>query len=139
MYSPLRHTFGRPRHVLTLPAFHKSHVTTHSASLLLHWLFDTLQLRRVQWFAHAANAPSIRAAERLGFSLEGILRWDRVLPLGKEGERLARWDEEEGRGLGRHSACLAMGWDEWRKEKRGRVEGLVAREVKKRTVADLAR
>lgn len=124
-------------HVLTLPQFHRSHVTTHSATLLLRWLFDDLQLRRVQWFAHSSNVASIRAAERLGFKLEGILVWDRKLPLGKAGESLPGWGEEEAKGPGRHSACLSMGWDDWRRENRERVAALVTREVKPRTMDDL--
>lgn len=49
------------------------------------------------------------------------------------------WEEEERRGLGRHSACLAMGWDDWRGDNRERVAGLVSREVRKRTMAELAK
>ncbi|KAM7218417.1 putative GNAT family acetyltransferase [Rhypophila decipiens] len=45
-----------------------------------------LGLRRVQWQTNASNQASVNAALRLGFELEGIMRWAAVLPWGKEGD-----------------------------------------------------
>jgi hypothetical protein len=37
-------------------------------------VFDAFGYRRYEWKCNALNAPSRRAAERLGFTFEGILR-----------------------------------------------------------------
>ena len=115
---------------------------THAAGLVLRWCFDDLHLRRVQWFANERNDASIKGGERLGLKIEGRLRWERVLPIGKEGEDLPEWAREEeeaaGRGLGRHSVLLAIGWDAWRADGKAKVATLVAREVKPRTLVRVA-
>ena len=41
--------------------------------LMMERAFD-LGYRRYEWKCHALNAPSRRAAQRLGFSFEGIFR-----------------------------------------------------------------
>jgi RimJ/RimL family protein N-acetyltransferase len=40
----------------------------------MSYVFDDLGYRRHEWKCDALNAPSRRAAERLGFSYEGIFR-----------------------------------------------------------------
>ena len=43
----------------------------------LHWTwarFDDLGVRRLEWKCDALNAPSRKAAQRFGFSFEGIFR-----------------------------------------------------------------
>lgn len=72
----------------------------------------------MQWQANTENEASIRAAKRLGFELEGVARWQRILPARKSGiavESLLREREsgKEGKGDGRHSAILALCWDDW--------------------------
>jgi len=99
--------------------YHRTHINTNMNGLLLRFCFEDLHMRRVQWQAHSENLPSINAAKRLGFTLEGINRWQRVLPVGREG--LTRPGEENP---GRHSAMLAICWDDWEKE--GYQEGLQA-------------
>ena len=47
---------------------------TESMALLAGYVFDTLGYRRYEWKCNALNAPSRRAAERLGFTFEGIFR-----------------------------------------------------------------
>ncbi|GAA5854591.1 hypothetical protein JCM9279_005702 [Rhodotorula babjevae] len=137
--------------------FQRTHVLTHSIALLLRWLLTPpssaspssppgLGLRRVQWFANALNVPSIRAAQRLGLSLEAAhMAWDRVTVPGKEGVALpdfvqGAWREEEEQiGRGRHSAVLAIGWDDW-SEKGGRErvdELLEGRPVVRRRAVDV--
>ena len=77
--------------LIVLPPFQRTHVTTNAVGLLLLYAlnlpsisdsvpFPGLGLRRVQWQTNELNAKSIRAAERMGLKMEGILRWDRVLP-----------------------------------------------------------
>ena len=109
-------------HLLIHPSFQRSHVTTNTVGLLLHWGFDTLKMRRVQWFANAKNERSIRLAKRMGLSFEGILRWDRILPqhkgdIGVEVERDGKLEAPA-----RHSALLAMGWDQWENELKAQVQ-----------------
>ena len=70
-------------------------------------------MRRVQWQAHADNKPSVRAAERLGFKMEGIIRWDRILRTDKAGETPAPERAFVNPGIGRHCARLAICWDDW--------------------------
>lgn len=129
-------------HVMVLPRFHRTFVQSVASCLLLKHLLDPvsqgdLQMRRVQWQANSLNKPSIVAAERLGFTLEGIIRWQRVIADNKmcasEGSG-ARSNgkpivDMEGRklGPGRHSAMLSMCWDDWLDGKREHVLGLLAR------------
>lgn len=60
---------------------------------------------------------------RLGFTLEGVMRWQRVLPHGKKGLVPSGGLEV---GPGRHTAMLAMCWDDWR-EKRENVLAMMER------------
>ncbi|KAH8759735.1 hypothetical protein BGZ57DRAFT_614301 [Hyaloscypha finlandica] len=71
--------------VIISPAFQRTHVSTNAVGLLLVWTLDRpsaggLGLRRVAWQAHAENQASREVALRMGFELEGILRWQRVSP-----------------------------------------------------------
>lgn len=59
-------------------------MTSNMVGLLLHYTLDLperggLGLRRMQWIADERNEPSVNAAKRLGYSFEGVARWDRVL------------------------------------------------------------
>jgi RimJ/RimL family protein N-acetyltransferase len=47
---------------------------TEAQYLLMRHAFDDLGYRRYEWKCNALNAPSRRAAERLGFTFEGIFR-----------------------------------------------------------------
>ncbi|WP_172330396.1 GNAT family N-acetyltransferase [Mangrovicoccus sp. HB161399] len=47
---------------------------TEAMALMMSHVFDTLGYRRYEWKCDALNAPSRRAAERLGFRYEGIFR-----------------------------------------------------------------
>ena len=49
-----------------------------------------LGLRRCQWKTTVLNIPSRNAANRLGFTYEGVLRAMIVLPPGKKGARRKR-------------------------------------------------
>lgn len=116
-------------HLLIHPSFQRTHVTTNAVGLLLHWCFDTLKMRRVQWFANAKNERSIRVAKRMGFTFEGILRWDRILPQHKGDIGIAVERDGQLEPPGRHSALLAIGWDQWENELRAQVQKEMDRRV----------
>ncbi|QRV88913.1 GNAT family acetyltransferase [Ceratobasidium sp. AG-Ba] len=105
-------------YAIVLPAYQRTFVSTHAIGLLLRYALDLpadggLGLRRVQWQAHADNAPSIRAAQRMGMKLEGIIRWQRPWPADKAGACQGRDGDALGPVAGRHSAILAICWDDW--------------------------
>jgi RimJ/RimL family protein N-acetyltransferase len=56
------------------PAMARSQVSTEANFLFAKYVFDTLGYRRYEWKCHALNAPSRKAALRLGFTFEGHFR-----------------------------------------------------------------
>ena len=52
---------------------------TEAQYLLMRYVFETLGYRRYEWKCNALNAPSRSAAERFGFSFEGIFRQHMVV------------------------------------------------------------
>lgn len=61
-------------YVLFLPALQRTRGGTEALFLLLRHAFETLGLRRCEWRCDSENARSERAALRLGFHREGLLR-----------------------------------------------------------------
>jgi len=49
-------------------------LATEAQFLLMQYAFEELRYRRYEWKCDAFNAPSRRAAERFGFTFEGIFR-----------------------------------------------------------------
>jgi RimJ/RimL family protein N-acetyltransferase len=60
-------------HINLAPVLQGTRVATEAMFLLADWVFST-GYRRYEWKCDALNLPSRRAAERLGFSYEGIFR-----------------------------------------------------------------
>ncbi|WP_033727560.1 GNAT family N-acetyltransferase [Pseudomonas cremoricolorata] len=56
------------------PALKQSPLSTEAQYLLMAYAFDELGYRRYEWKCDDLNAPSRRAAERLGFIYEGTFR-----------------------------------------------------------------
>jgi len=56
------------------PVMQRTRAATEAMFLLLRHAADDLGYRRLVWKCNALNAPSKRAAERLGFTYEGTLR-----------------------------------------------------------------
>ncbi|MCG6558904.1 GNAT family N-acetyltransferase [Ruegeria sp. 1NDH52C] len=54
------------------PVLQRSRVATEAMFLMMSHAFDTLGYRRFEWKCDALNAPSRRAAERLGFHYDGL-------------------------------------------------------------------
>ncbi|MBD8614009.1 GNAT family N-acetyltransferase [Pseudomonas putida] len=61
-------------HVTFSPLMKRTPISTEAQYLLMRLVFDELGYRRYEWKCDALNAPSRKAAERLGFSFEGIFR-----------------------------------------------------------------
>jgi RimJ/RimL family protein N-acetyltransferase len=61
-------------HVLYAPKLQRTRLATEAQYLLARYAFETLGYRRYEWKCNALNAPSRRAALRLGFTFEGIFR-----------------------------------------------------------------
>jgi RimJ/RimL family protein N-acetyltransferase len=60
-------------HILFAPSLQRSPAATEAMYLMMQRAFD-LGYRRYEWKCDALNAPSRAAAERLGFTFEGIFR-----------------------------------------------------------------
>ena len=66
-------------HIWLSPALQRSRQATEAIYLLSRYAFDELGNRRYEWKCDAANAPSRRAAERFGFTIEGVFRQHRIV------------------------------------------------------------
>jgi RimJ/RimL family protein N-acetyltransferase len=61
-------------HIAYSPALQRTPLGTEAQYLLARHAFETLGYRRYEWKCNALNAASRRAAERYGFTFEGIFR-----------------------------------------------------------------
>ncbi|KAL0581110.1 hypothetical protein V5O48_000899 [Marasmius crinis-equi] len=121
--------------IVIFPEFHRTHVTTNAVGLMMHYALDLpkdggLGCRRVQWVADARNSPSINHAKKMGFELEGILKWHRAIPQSKaagHNGRPIRKDDPREECFARDSAILGMYWDVWENGGRERVDQRMAR------------
>lgn len=78
----------------------RSAITTETTYLLLSYLFDELNYRRVEWKCDNHNLRSKNAAQRLGFTYEGLFRKHLIV-----------------KGQNRDTAWFAMTDDEWSTQK----------------------
>ena len=60
-------------HINFAPELQRSRAATEALFLMMEWAFEA-GYRRYEWKCDALNIPSRRAAQRLGFSYEGIFR-----------------------------------------------------------------
>jgi RimJ/RimL family protein N-acetyltransferase len=60
-------------HINFSPALQRTPAATEAMFLMMQWAFDA-GYRRYEWKCNALNKPSRRAAQRLGFSYEGVFR-----------------------------------------------------------------
>ncbi|KAF8966753.1 acyl-CoA N-acyltransferase [Flammula alnicola] len=133
--------------VMVLPPFQRTHIASNAVGLLLHYALDlpshsdqvtgndaSLGLRRVLWQANVLNKPSIRLAERMGFRKEGVLRWDRVLPVGKDeggagnGKEVREGDPRR-ECVGRDTAMLSLCWDDWEEGAREKLSLILSASI----------
>jgi len=78
------------------PLISRTPVTTEALYLFARRVFDDLGYRRFEWKCNNTNAASKRAAERFGFTFEGIFRQHMII-----------------KGLNRDTAWFAMLDSEW--------------------------
>ncbi len=69
-------------HIVYSPALMRTRLGTEAQYLLARYAFETLGYRRYEWKCNALNAPSCRAALRLGFVYEGTFR-QRIIAKGR--------------------------------------------------------
>ncbi|MFT6024313.1 MAG: RimJ/RimL family protein N-acetyltransferase [Ascidiaceihabitans sp.] len=60
-------------HINMSPALQNTRASSEAMYLMMAWAFDA-GYRRYEWKCNALNLPSRRAAQRLGFSYEGVFR-----------------------------------------------------------------
>ncbi len=89
-------------HILWGPAIARTRVVTEALYLSAHYVFDTLGYRRFEWKCHNLNEPSKRAAQRFGFTFEGVFRQHMVT-----------------KGRNRDTAWFAMTDGDWPRLKAG--------------------
>lgn len=61
------------------PRMQRGPLSTEAMYLMMRHAFVELGYRRYEWKCDSLNAPSRKAALRLGFTFEGIFRQDRVV------------------------------------------------------------
>ncbi|MCP4329204.1 MAG: GNAT family N-acetyltransferase [Alphaproteobacteria bacterium] len=61
-------------HIHYAPRLQRTVMATEAMYLMMRRVFDELGYRRYEWKCDALNAGSRRAAERLGFTFEGVFR-----------------------------------------------------------------
>jgi RimJ/RimL family protein N-acetyltransferase len=65
-------------HIWLSPALQRTRQATEAIFIMARHAFDDLGNRRLEWKCSNENAPSKRAAERFGFTFEGVFRHHRV-------------------------------------------------------------
>jgi len=65
--------------ILMTPALQRTRGATEAHYLFARYVFDELGYRRYEWKCNDLNAPSRRAALRLGFAFEGIFRQHMII------------------------------------------------------------
>ena len=61
-------------HINYSPRLQRTRAATEAMFLMMRRAFDELGYRRYEWKCDSLNAPSRAAAQRLGFTFEGIFR-----------------------------------------------------------------
>jgi RimJ/RimL family protein N-acetyltransferase len=61
-------------YVLYAPSLQRTTLATEAFYLVMAYVFDILGYQRLEWTCTAQNTRSRRAADRLGFTFEGVMR-----------------------------------------------------------------
>jgi RimJ/RimL family protein N-acetyltransferase len=86
--------------ILFVPALQRTPGATEAMYLMAKYAFDDLGYRRYEWKCNSLNAPSRRAALRIGFKFEGIFRKHMIV-----------------KGRNRDTAWYSMTDEEWPRRK----------------------
>jgi RimJ/RimL family protein N-acetyltransferase len=86
--------------ILFAPQLQRTKGATEAMYLMARHVFEDLGYRRYEWKCNALNVPSRSAAERLGFTFEGIFRQHMII-----------------KGRNRNTAWFSMLDSEWPKRK----------------------
>lgn len=70
---------GEVGHILYSPRLQRTALASEAIYLFGRRLFDDLGYRRYEWKCNAGNAASRRAAERFGFTFEGVFRQHQIV------------------------------------------------------------
>jgi RimJ/RimL family protein N-acetyltransferase len=89
-------------HIWMSPALQRTRESTEAIYLMMRHCFDDLGVRRLEWKCDALNSFSRKAAERFGFTFEGIFRQHFII-----------------KGRNRDTAWFAMLDNEWPKARAG--------------------
>jgi len=137
MNSNIGHLSTEIGWVLVLPPFQRTHVTSNAVGLLLQYALDVpeqggLGLRRVQWQTSTVNVPSQRAADRMGFQKEGVIRWAQRFQHGTKRGKVGNGKEiPKDRGneddLARDTVLYSICWDDWEDGGREKVQAIMDR------------
>src|SRR4029077_6468605 len=94
-------------HIWFAPELQRTTAATEAIYLLARHAFNDRGYRRLEWKCNALNAASRRAAERFGFSFEGVFRKDQIV-----------------KGRNRDTAWYAITDEEWPGSEAGSDEWL---------------
>lgn len=89
------------------PEFWGTYANTESSLLLLYYLFENQKYRRAEWKCDSNNGPSKKAAIKLGYTAESIMRQHMLI-----------------RGVNRDTAYFSILDSEWEEKKRALFERL---------------
>lgn len=92
-------------HICLAPILQRTRAASEMVYLLAGWAFDA-GYRRFEWKCDARNLPSRRAAQRFGFSYEGIFRQAAVV---RGRNRDTAWFSM----IDREWPCLKAGFEAW--------------------------
>ncbi|KAL0579245.1 hypothetical protein V5O48_002749 [Marasmius crinis-equi] len=121
--------------IVVFPQFQRTHITSNAVGLMMHYALDLpeeggIGCRRLEWRANANNSASVRLAQKMGFVLEGVMKWHRAIPqakaIGHNGSTIRKGDPR-AEHLARDSAILAIYWDIWENGGREQVDQRMAR------------
>lgn len=94
--------------ILHTPPLQRTPGATEAMYLMARHVFEDLGYRRYEWKCNALNAPSRRAAERLGFTFEGVFRQHMIVKgLNRDTAWFALLDHEWPRAKAAFEAWLA--------------------------------
>jgi RimJ/RimL family protein N-acetyltransferase len=81
MYQEIRPAHGSMEmgYIWFAPYLQRTVQATEALFLMLSYAFDTLRYRRMQWRCNALNEKSRAAAQRLGFTFEGVFHQHMVV------------------------------------------------------------